>query len=248
MKILVIVVTHNCAEIIPFFLRYYSNIADEIWSFDDASTDGTRELLAQCPKVKLENWPHPGSGIDDDLFLNFAYDTYPKAAGWFDWVIFVDPDEIVYHPNMSGVLEEIIGRGDVIRTCGFNMISESFPKDDGRQIWEILPFGVRAPVYSKPVVFNPKIMVRWDRGKHHLERCSPFMSSERSIKLLHYRYLGVEYTRKRNAENYARCGLDRNDKGAAWSCSTTWKGEGSPEWVALALKETFNVLEAPFYD
>lgn len=252
MKILVCVITHNCAREIVFFLRHYCAFADEVWAFDDKSTDETGQILQSWPKVKLEDWPYPDSGIDEELFLDFAYLTYPKAAGKFDWVIWVDPDEIIYHPNIHEVLTHNLMKYDVIRASGFNMTGIGYPLDDGRQIWEIVQSGVRAPVYSKPIVFNPRASVRWNRGKHQLEKCNPRVSPEPLLKLLHYRYLGEDYTRQKNAKNYARCGLKNGDKAAAWTCAPNYDGrdsnhEGSPLWAEFAHSVSFNAIEAELY-
>lgn len=247
MKVLACVVTYNCAEFIPFWLRHYATICDEIWAWDDHSTDETGRILSSWPKVKVNDWPYPGSGINENLFLDFAYQQIPKMTD-FDWCIWVDHDEIVYHPEILNVLSSNLDR-DVIRTCGFNMIAENgVPPDYGRQIWEILPMGVKAPVYSKPIVFNPRCEIRWDRGKHHLESRNGKATPHSPLKLLHYRYLGADYTAKRNKQNYNRCDLEHGDKGAAWSCSEAWKGEGSVEWFNIVKNDAFNVLNADYYD
>ena len=231
MKIWVFALCRNEAPIIPFWLRHYMLFADRILVFDDASDDGSRELLQACPKLSLYDWPFKG-GIDEDVFLKFAQDTYVLAVGSADWVMWVDMDEFLFHPDMIALLAEMKGHAvDVVRTQGFNMTGDGLPKDDGRQIWEILRCGVPAPVYSKPVVFRPEAEVRWNRGKHALENCSAKLSIDAPILLLHYRYLGGIYTAMKNKRNYDRCGLLGGDKGAAWSCAPTWKGEHSPEWA-----------------
>ena len=250
MKILVCVITHNCVDVLPFFLRHYLSFTDEIWAFDDFSTDGTRPILSAFDRVLRGDWDHPGSGIDENLFLDFAYRTYSRAKHNFDWVIWVDPDEFVYAPNIRQVLRDNIGKYDVLRTGGYNMVGNGMPKDDGRQIWEISPMGTMDDVYSKPVIFNPAAEVRWDRGKHHLENCSARVSPTRLLKILHYRYLGADYTRAKNAKNYARCGLRNNDKGAAWTCAPGYDGidkAHSPAWAEEQIKNAFNAVEAQLY-
>jgi glycosyltransferase involved in cell wall biosynthesis len=247
MKVLVFVITYNCADVLPYFLRHYSSFADEISAFDDFSNDGTRELLKANPKVLLRDWPHPGCGINEDLFLAHWREWYPKARGRFDWVMIVDPDEILYHPKPLISLHQIKNSAmEVIRPVGFNMTGDGLPVDDGRQIWEISPMGVHAPVYSKPVIFTPNIKIDWIRGKHDTENCSPILLEGGGWKLLHYRYMGATYTAAKNAKNYARCGLDSGDKGAAWSCSPSYNGvdkEHSPLWAEEAKKKAVNVLE-----
>lgn len=247
MKILVFVITYNCRDVLPYFLRYYETFADEISAFDDHSTDGTRQMLNAHSKVLVREWDKE-SGINEDLFLAHWQDWYPKARGRFDWVMIPDPDEMIYSPDMLGTLSLAKSVGvQVIKPRGFNMMGDGLPKDDGRQIYEINPMGVPAPVYSKPVIFQPHIKINWIRGKHDLEHCNPVVGRETGMKLLHYRYMGAEYTRAKNAKNYARCGLLSGDKGAAWSCSESYDGEHlehSPKWAEAAKAKAFNVLLA----
>lgn len=247
MKVVVLCITYNCVELAPFFLRHYETIADEIAIFDDASTDGTRRIFEAHPKVKLRDWPHPGSGIDETLFLDFIYATYPTAANHgFDWVIVVDSDEFIYAPNVRGILLAALACGiDVIQTYGMNMLGPHFPIDDGRQIWEIHRMGMPSGVYSKPCVLRPGVKVRWSRGRHHLEQCDGVISERPLLKLLHYRYLGFEYTRRRNARNFERCGMLANDKGAAWSCAPDYRGEHSAAWAGKAARMGMDVVSSP---
>ena len=243
MKIIAFAICYNQIRILPWFLRHYSSFVDEISVFDDHSTDGSREMLANHPKVFLRDWPYD-TGIDEDLFLNFAYEWYPKAHPKFDWVMWVDCDEFIHAPDVRKVLDE--SKDEVIRTKGYNMLGDGLPKDDGKsQIWQVHKNGVVAPVYSKPVVFRPSIKIRWNRGKHDLEACNPKVSPEPMFKLLHYRYMGYKYTRDINAKNYSRCGLKSGDKGAAWSCSPEYKGEHSPEWAEKMKTKALNVVDAP---
>lgn len=242
MNIWVYSIFYNSIELVPFYLRHYERMAEKIVVWDDASTDGTRELLKAHPKVELHDWPY-NDGINEDRFLEHVYSEYPKSKS--SWVIWVDPDEFIYHRDWWAILaaEFLIGT-EVIQTVGFNMAAPEFPKDDGKsQIWELVKTGAPAPVYSKPVIFRPTVKVRWIRGKHMLENCNPKVSSDARLKLLHYRYLGYTYTKLRNAKNYERCGLESGDKGAAWSCSPNYHGEHSADWAGTdLLKAAVNVL------
>ena len=246
MKIIVFTLTHNSAEVLPFFLRHYSQFADEICVWDDQSTDRTRLILSENSKVNLHSWPHR-TGIDEDLFLAHWQEWYPKARGHFDWVLIPDSDEFIYSPDMLGTLALAKSVGiQVIKPRGYNLVGDGFPKDDGHsQIYELNPMGVEAPVYSKPVIFQPNIRINWNRGKHDLENCDPVVGRETGMKLLHARYFGADYTRSKNAKNYARCGLLSGDKGAAWSCSPGYDGadkEHSPMWAEFAKTKAFNVV------
>lgn len=242
MKIIVFSICWNQAHILPFWLRHYASFVDEICVFDEQSNDGSRDLIKACPKVVLRDWPYQ-SGIEEDLFLQFAYEWYPRAAPAYDWVMWPDTDEFLYHPDILGVLHEALRRRiEVIQPWGYNMMCEGLPPDDGRQLWEICRKGVHAPLYNKPVIFRPASLIRWDRGKHHLEGCTPKVWDDSGIKLLHYRYLGYEYTKKRNAINLERCGLFTKDKAAAWSCQPDYRGEGSAEWAKYAQRLASEVV------
>lgn len=257
MKIWVFSVCHNDAEIIPWYLRHYGQFADRILVWDDASTDGSRELLKAHPSVTL--FDCPWSGIDEDKALHHAYDVYPSARGKADWVIWADMDEFIYHPRLLDVLRcgfdphtpegraryakpDLLPIYQVMATAGFNMMGDGLPVNGywHKQIWELNPMGVGAPVYSKPVVFRPEAKVRWVRGKHALEETNPIVSDKPLLKLLHYRYLGAAYTAAKNAKNYARCA----DKGPAWTCAPEFTGEHSATWAEAAKAKAFNVLES----
>lgn len=240
MTIWTFTICRNCADVLGFYLRHYGAFADNMWFWDDGSTDGTLDMLKDHPKVLVSRWPL-NTGIDEDAFLGFAYHLYPMAMGRADWVMWVDPDEFIYHPDLIALLTKAKSDGfEVVQPDGFNMMHEGMPKDDGvHQIWELCKTGVHAPVYSKPVIFQPQIHIQWDRGKHHLENCNPRVWHDSGVKLLHYRYLGYEYTKHKNAVNYSRL---PGDKAAGWTCKPDWHGEHSPEWAVEAMKEAKEVI------
>ena len=252
MKILCILILHNAEQILPFTFRHYDQFVDEYWVFDDRSTDGTQAILKANPKVKQR--PFTGmEGLYEEQNLGLIYQTYPEAVGKFDWVFVVDPDEFILpakpYEQMWHLLTDMKFFGyELVSSQGFNLVGEKFPEDDGRsQIYELNPAGVLAPIYSKPVVFQPHVKIEWMRGKHQLENCHPIVSPKPMLKLLHARYFGKEHTRERNAKSYERCGFLNGDKGPAWSCSPGYDGqhlEGSPQWAEWARTQAFNVLEA----
>jgi hypothetical protein len=243
-------VCHNEAKILPYFLAHYSQFAERILVWDDQSTDDTRKILAANPWTTVRDWPFD-TGIDDEAFVNFAHAAYRIARGRADWLIYVDTDEFIYHPNILHFLTHNTEGLEVIQTCGFNMIGtgtgDGLPPFNGQQIYDRFPMGVRAPVYSKPVVIRPGVELHWSRGKHKLERCAVRLSATPLLKLLHYRYMGHDCTKTRNAKNYERCGLVNGDKAAAWTCAPGHRGEHSAVWADRVVGEAFNVLNSPLY-
>ena len=235
MKIRIVSVCYNEREMLPFYLRHYEQFADEIILYDDASDDGSRAMACCCPIVQLRDWPFP-SGLHDDNMMRLWQSAMTEAhAEGVDWVAFPDIDEILWRQDgLRHACDIASFRGDeVIGSEGWNMVGDGLPKDDGKsQVYQLLQTGVRAPVYSKPIIVNTGRLVRsivtWNRGRHALENCAPRMSKRPIVKLLHYRYLGHDYTARRNARNYERVGAD---KGCAWSNAPDYHGEHSAEWA-----------------
>jgi len=238
-KVWVFSILKNEAEIIPFWLRHYRTFASNITVWDDSSDDGSVELL-EAGGVEVIEWPL-APGLNDAAMLEWSRTAYRRALSNAEWVMWVDIDEFIWSEDLAAVLSDPqYQKSGIIKPNGFNMTGDGVPKDDGAsQIYHLNPMGVLAPVYSKPVVFQPHIEMNWVRGRHSLEhQKEPEIESR--IKLLHYRYLGYEYTAKRNARNYMRVG---ENKSCAWSCDPTWKGEHSPEWAEFAKTKAFNVFK-----
>lgn len=236
LRIVVMAHCRNEVKLLPFWLRHYATFADGIHIFDDGSDDGSVEIMQAHPACV--HHPIKMGGIMEDELLKLAYAQSAVARDYADLVIWADMDEFVYHPQIRECLARHWARGrSAIQTVGFNMMGAPLPQDDGRsQLVDLYRTGVRAPIYSKTIIFDPKYSIVWSRGKHHLVsmrlKVSPiddgYAANPDRIKLLHYRYLTPEYTAERNARQLSRC----PDPGAAWSCKPEHTGEHSPAWVA----------------
>lgn len=237
MKIHVFAHCRNECAMAGFFARHYSVFADRITIFDDSSDDGTQAILALYPKITVI--PLKMDALDEHALLELAHSTIHAHSNLADWCIWPDMDEFLHAENIRERLarHQQVGH-QVIRAVGFNMMSRELPEDDGvSQLTAVYRTGVRAPVYSKPIIVRPNAGAQWSRGKHSLDNeavlsVSPFNDEYQPdpwrIKLLHYRFLNPSYCRERNARQYARS----SDKSAAWSCAPDYHGEHSPDWVA----------------
>jgi hypothetical protein len=240
MKIWLYTVTFNEAKILPFFLRHYEQFCERIIIFDDKSTDGTRDIIKACPVAELREYPH-GNGLDDRDFITLAQNTYREARGRADWVIWVDPDELLYHRHLVPLLADLKAKGvQVPGTRGFQMISERFPTTIS-QIYHEVNEGIEDPSYAKSCVFQPECEMNWDPGKHAVH--GTFNRGEYAgLKLLHFRYLGVEYLRDRHERNYARCSKANIASGLGVGVYPGHQGHMSEPWFKTILAERRPVL------
>lgn len=202
MKVDVYSITYNDVKLLPYFLRHYESFANRIFVWDDGSDDGTREMLDSDPKVEV--LPHNLGMCDDLYFVQYLWPQYVKSRGYADWVICAESDEFVYHPNILEKLEELKSKG-INKVCcqGFSMYHPEFPKTEG-QIYEEAMFGSYEAKFSKTILFDPNIEIKWTVGRHH---CSGerFAAFDTGIVILHYRLLGHDYYIEK-----ARKQLERN--------------------------------------
>ena len=104
MHVHVYAVCWNESRVVGFFLRHYEEFADRIVVYDEGSDDGTRDILQTHPKIELRQFIRT---VPDSLELSkkAVHDhCWKEARGSADWVILVDIDEHVYHPNLDAHL------------------------------------------------------------------------------------------------------------------------------------------------
>ena len=209
LKIDVYSVMRNEIKILPYFLRHYEQFADRIFVWDDQSDDGTREMLARHPKVVLLGLTHHGA--NDMYYVQSLWPQYRLISrGYADWVMCVDADEFIYHPNLVQFLSECGEKGiQKIRCTGYTMHSTEFPhwKFKG-QLYDLIKMGWADRWSTKTVVFDPAIQITFTPGRH---QCLPSRNiityKNIGLKMLHYRYLGPKYFKDRNIKNCKLMGI-----------------------------------------
>ncbi len=191
------------ARIMPYLLKHYAPWVTKFIFYDGGSTDGTREIIRSCHTAELREWP--GSpGIVDDEFRVFANEAWKEARGHADWVIWIDSDEFLYHPDIKGVLARYLHEDvEVPQIQGYTMVSKVFPTTTG-QIYDEVRCGFHDGIWGKPAIFRKHM--QWTVGRHGVDYTGfdPKSSAHPEIKLLHYRALGWDYVQWRHDRNWAR--------------------------------------------
>lgn len=207
MQVAVFSICHNEAAFLPYFFKHYRSFTDYIAILDNNSTDGSLKICEQ-------ESDHVESINTDNLHridvMTSLKNNYWKSLKNFDWVFIVDIDEIVYHNNMIGFLEKSRGY-TVLKPTAYQMICDTFPIGEG-QITEIMPFGILStPVvseallccdsFNKKCIISPKdiIETNYSNGAHYARMIGKVVEScDPNLKLLHYRFLGLDYLLNKN--------------------------------------------------
>lgn len=212
----------NEARIIPFFLRHYLPLVDRIFVFDNGSTDRSLTLLGGDERIRLAHFDVTGdSFVDEERRLSDAM--WKSSRGEADWVAVVDMDEHIYHPDLHAHLRACRDDGiTAIQAVGYEMVADRFP-DPGDTLCETVTEGFRYPgAMDKLCLFDPDAILRSNfmAGRHGATPAGRVVwDPTHSVKLLHYKQLGLMYFLRRTAElkTGLRPGDIRNGWGAHYS-------------------------------
>jgi hypothetical protein len=212
----------NEAPLVPFFLRHWSQVAEKVVVLDHHSDDGSAEALATAGCTVLP-YGTPGKyviGEQDGERQTCWHEVRGEArapAAPPTWVAVVDFDEFLWHPDGLGAfLQRATAEGhSVLRPAGFEMMSETFPLDDGRPLTAQIRRGFRHGQYCKPILFRPDHVasMRFASGAHGAspvdadgQRVS--ITNVSDLKLLHYRRLSFDHYLSRSRAQLARLDPD----------------------------------------
>lgn len=198
----------NESRIIPFVMAHYLRFCDKITVWDNGSTDGSLDLLKSYP---IEVAIFKSNGFDDNINASIKNECWKKCTE--DWIIVVDMDELLYLPNKK----DLINCHPLPNIIGYNMFSEAFPNYN-TPITEQITLGVKAVNFNKQILFNRRFVqeMNYGPGAH---QCTPILkkwvptTTQRTFKLLHYKYLGLDYLAEKHFQ-YAKRLSDFNKEHA----------------------------------
>ena len=201
MKIHAYILCYNEEMILPFTLDYYSKYCEKIILLDNESTDRSRKIAAKYPKVSVVSWSS-NNQINDFAYVQLKSSIYKNSRGIADWVIVCDCDEIVYNLDL---LHEIKKHNICVPHIeGYHMVHDRFPEYTGELITTKVKTGFRDFVFDKQVIFDPDVDMTFGIGAHTHTCLVPRDESIVGLKLLHYKYLGVDYVHMKNQRSLSR--------------------------------------------
>lgn len=187
-------ICYNEEKILPFFLDHYA-FCDKITIYDNSSTDNSVNIARnyRLTNVEVINYD-TNNTLDDSVYLQIKNNVWKNSN--CDYVIIVDIDEFLYHPNIKQFVVDT--RQPIYKPYGYNMVSESFPISG--KITSEIKTGVPDINYSKQVLFSPLYIseINYTPGCHHADPTdktgcivSPTLYNE--LKLLHYKNISIDY-------------------------------------------------------
>lgn len=213
MKIEAFILTWNESDIIHLVIKHYQKFCDKITILDNFSSDNTREIAESMGcEVKVFG----NKFFDDAENMKIKNECWKGSQA--DWVIVCDADEILYlkYGDVRKLLwapSMLPDKPTIIKTQGWQIMSDSMPKDDLLEITN----GYAFDNYSKNIIFNPKAIseINYNPGAHRINPVGDVRFSEEVLYVLHYKHIGgVQRTIKRYAEYKKR--LSRNNIKNGW--------------------------------
>jgi glycosyltransferase involved in cell wall biosynthesis len=215
MRITLYTFCYNEKEIIPYFLNHYSKIVDKIVVYDNQSTDNSVELLKSFKGCEIEIRDYiTNNEIQDDTLIKVKNNCWKDDNS--DYIIVVDIDEFIYHPNLREFLESHPDV-DYFKPVGYDMVSDGVPTDYSKQIYEIIREGAPSINYSKKALFKREYVTEtnFSYGCHaaHYRGKKPLVEyvSNGDLKLLHYKCIDLEYVIAKH-KHYGERRSDYNKK------------------------------------
>lgn len=224
----------NEARMLPFFFRHYDALVEHYFIYDNGSTDGSLALLEAHDRVSVRHFEVSGdSFVEEERKLSDVI--WQESRGTADWVIVLDIDEFVFHPDLEGYLRQCTESGiTALRGIGYEMVTDHFPQPEPPLI-ESVTLGARSAGHDKLCIFNPDSVTHthFRPGRHLADPEGQITWPEQpEMLLLHYKQLGVEYAIQRSGE--LRQGLRAGDLAQNWGIQYSWSpAEIAARWAKL---------------
>lgn len=187
---------YNEENILPHLIRHYSAFCEQITIMDNNSTDRSVEIINSFPNTDVIPWDS-NEQLNDLLYIKMKNNVWKSSVGFADYVIVGDADEFLYHENMVQFLIDSKEKGiTMFKPEGFHMVADTdlkLKKDD--DLLSLVKTGLRLPVLDKIMMFdcNKINNINYSFGCHIAHPNGEIKIHEyNGLKMLHYKFLGVE--------------------------------------------------------
>ena len=220
MRVEVYVMVNNEELLVPYIMRHYGRFAKVIF-LESNSTDRTVDLgLSLGAEIRKYDIPDE---MDNLVMLEIKQSCWKGSKA--DWVMVVDADEFIYHPDIVGVLER--SKATVIHPTFHNMFSEVFPTTKG-QIYEEIYMGTPdgGMWWSKMNTFRPDQItsMNYGIGAHTANpQGNVIIDNDSGLRTLRMNFLSRQYIKNRYARNRKR--HTKRDIDNKWGLQSFWSDE-----------------------
>lgn len=218
MKVHVYLLCYNEENIIRNVLDYYLRFCTKVFILDNMSTDSSVDIAKSFgDKVEVISW-ESGDKIDESLYVRIKtryYKEFSREGGKYtreiaDWVISCDMDELLYHPDILGVLSQYKKMGVTVpQITGFNMVGDN-ELVPSKGILSQYSEAVRKEEFDKRIIFAPEFDMAYSYGCHpngvgfeYMKNSFGYKTSNKfELALLHYKFIGERWVEaaRRNSE------------------------------------------------
>lgn len=176
------VIAWNEEETIHLTIKHYQKFCERVVIYDNHSTDRTVEIAKSLGCAVKKFGVH--GELSDSAYKEVKNNCWKDSR--FNWVIVVDADEILWHPDLKNVVEN--SKGNIFKTFGWNVFSYDMPKED----WLEITHGHFEANYSKSVIFKPKELneINFHIGAHWSTPKGQLRYPDEVLTVFHYRNVG----------------------------------------------------------
>jgi len=199
---------YNEQTVLPHLIKHYSKFCEKITIIDNKSTDGSVEIAKSFPNTEVLSFESNDS-FHDGVHIDIKNSIWKSSIGVADYVVLGDTDEFLYHENMIEFLTKSLEDGiTIFKPEGYHMVGdEDLHLLPDNNILEKVKYGVRTSVLDKMMMFNcNKIKeINYNFGCHNANPIGEIkLSSDNSLKMLHYKFLGLKDYLHKNKTKGAR--------------------------------------------
>lgn len=227
----------NVSDTIHLTVNHYKQFCTRIVYCDNYSTDESRDI-AWSMGCEVRLFGKDGS-LDDSEYIKLKNNVWKNDPS--DWVIIVDNDEILYHPDLKFILkQEAVNGTTIFKTQGYNMFSNDVPRGSYLEITT----GVRANNYSKLCIFNPKALtdILYVYGCHESHPAGRLTWGSVTLPLLHYMAIGGAERMIERHQLYAQR-LSEINKRWGLGIEYTYSPESKRQWFEKLLAKSAPLSE-----